>query len=232
MIKLFNKSSYDSTALKALLKYAEKRMQIRGTTAVKITEGKKTVEPHGHAFRGFPYMWHLTTLRLKNPERRTSIPRGLNSGWVTIVLPAVKELVSMVRQGKEDIARQVAEKLLDTAKHEFGHIKDFRSGTHFVTKRNRAGRRQRWGKRPVEISAQNHVFDRQERTANEKRRREAVVFVFAAYLSELLKKEGGGFHEHCPGPSGLAAPEEDRRSCEVLSSPADKAGRHVQNAGA
>lgn len=164
MIKLFNKTKLNSTVLKKVALFCYHKMHLRGDLVVKVTRRQSATGSSGQAFQGYPYLWHLSTKRIKNPKMRKKIV-GSYCGWVEV----------SIATGENQAEIEAAKSFLDVILHEMGHIKDFRADKAFHIERTPSGRRIKHDDREIEVSAENHVYDVQQSKNYSKQSQELIL---------------------------------------------------------
>jgi hypothetical protein len=138
-------------------------MGVKGDVVVKVTHG------HSQGFfkKGSPYLWHLSHKRIPygNPRRMKMI--GNASGWVECCIPRLHAVRGV--QKSEIVGhcpwQMVSRHIVETAMHEMAHVAQHREGEdqkliqpEWNYKRIH-GRRPPHRKRPIEVDAENRLYD-------------------------------------------------------------------------
>jgi hypothetical protein len=165
MIYLKNFTKYSDKALLKVLRYAERKLSLTGKTYVEV----KTSKDWFHRFRGVAHPGWKVDLK-KNRE--------YDYGWIRISMPGARDL--------DELA--VADDFLAICLHELAHIKDYRTNRHFKRLTTKAGKRIAHDKRPIEISAENQVYDARSFTRQTQLSREQKVLLdFAIEVERVIK---------------------------------------------
>lgn len=167
-ILLFNHTKHDDRIIRKVLAYAARRLKVPGRTAVRVNPCR-IHRPRATAFRMWAYKGFMKGWRNSNSKEFVG-----EYGFIEMRLPAwVYETMDAYR---------AAEWFVSVALHEMGHIKDYRRGEFRRDDRLPHGRRPRHCQRPIEISAENHVYDARPKTKKEKEARERIVVSIAEML--------------------------------------------------
>lgn len=130
-LKLLNTTVYDDKALIDVLSYAHKKIGVSGITLAKITYSRR-IDGSGFMIPGKPFAFQLTKKGL-SPHDKGQIIKKIHNGWVRLSLPYPR-IVSA------DDSSYIAEQFLQTALHEFAHVKDYREDpTKFNSPQYRTG---------------------------------------------------------------------------------------------
>jgi len=171
-ILLFNHTKHDDKIIRKVLAYAARRMKVPGRTAVKVNPTRYlkagATAYQGWAYKGFMKGW-------RNSKSKEFVGEF---GFIEVGIPTRVSSVSNAESG--------AEWFLHLAEHEMGHIKDYRQGRFRQDDCGPGGRRPKHSKRPVEISAENHVYDARPKTKKEKEARARLVASVASMLEKTI----------------------------------------------
>jgi len=162
-MKLYNKTKCPDAILRSILVAAGRSVGARtARVACKVTQGR-SLSSKGSAYScvmsffsvsGVLYTWHLKRVKTNDAKHRIIDTDG---GWIEITLPRLHSIKRMQRFFPDTDAITLAYSFLDTAQHEWAHIKDFQRGTYRRTPTTPSGRRIRWADRPCEIYAMDQV---------------------------------------------------------------------------
>lgn len=113
-MKLYNKSRCPDGILRPLITAAGQRVGARTAgVVVKVTQGRSG-RMRGMAYRGWPFLWHLTRHRQRG-RNRTRMVRTVG-GWIEITLPIARGLADSLK-----LAENVYRLLL----HEWQHVREY-----------------------------------------------------------------------------------------------------------
>jgi len=180
-MKLYNKTKCPDAILRSILVAAGRSVGARtARVACKVTQGRSLISK-GSAYScvmsffsvsGVLYTWHLKRVKTNDAKHRIIDTWHLkrvktndakhriidtDGGWIEITLPRLHSIKRMQRFFPATDAITLAYSFLDTAQHEWAHIKDFQRGTYRRTPTTPSGRRIRWADRPCEIYAMDQV---------------------------------------------------------------------------
>lgn len=202
-ITLFNKTNYPDRDLRKLLRFAGRVIGVKGEVVVKVTTGA----PQGGFEPGFPFLWHLTTKRIPRGDKRRGKMIGSRSGWVKMSIPRPvfkrhftrteappDALVTAwggryVFKSESDAAlKMFASRSVHVALHEFAHVAQYREGARFDQPETPTGRRIRHGKRPIEVDAENRIYDAVSKRSRLVEKMNAFVFGMMKTLAQALEE--------------------------------------------
>lgn len=182
MIHLYNHTKYPDGPIKAALSFAARAIGVKGDVHVKVTRSKYA-KAGGWAGRWFPYLGFMKGT--SNREGRNSKLMGEEPGYVVLSLP---DKTPNIYNPKTDWL-EACWWFVTTAMHEMGHIAQYRNHRFSALKEGEAtpsGRRKAHDKRPVEIDAENQVYDAlQDRRKNT--RAQDVAIDLAIAIEETFK---------------------------------------------
>ena len=191
MIYLYNHTKHPSAPIKAAVTFAARAIGVKGDVHVKVTRSR-SAKPGAWAGQWFPYLGFLkgTSDRSGRNERLMSE----EPGYVVLSLPdkAPNDWLG------------ASWWFMECALHEMAHILQFRSHRFGALREREAmspGRRMAHDKRPVEVDADNQVYDAlQDRRRNTRAQDLAIALAIA--IEDNLK---GKRYEEEKGSKAQAA---------------------------
>lgn len=176
-IKLYNFSGLPDEPLRSLLTKAQRAVGCGGSVIVKVTRGGYRVRSRAISAT-WVKRWFLSTRRsTKGGEYRRGTVQ--TSGGYVILQPY-----------RSSDALASAERLFETAIHEFAHVKDFQRGGRWVidwSSPGTGGRRPSWEKRPEEIRAVNATDEALDRLRRRKAYPQDAVIELAVQMEATWK---------------------------------------------
>lgn len=114
MVKLYNKTRCPDEILRPLIAAAGQRVGARtGKVVVKVTQRRRPWG-RGMAYRGFPYLWHLTRKRQTGKNRTKAVDS--DCGWIELVLPGKHRAHDVLKQAKA---------FFRLCLHEWEHVREY-----------------------------------------------------------------------------------------------------------
>ena len=162
-MKIYNRTRIPDSILEPILKKAANGIGVRTSgVIVKVSAGQYRYA-RGNASK-------CCAIKIRGRWVNT------DGGRIVITLPA-----DLARKDEDPRLNNMRSFLLcatnffNTAKHEWGHIRDFQTGESEWSKRNKGGKRPEWHKRPEEIRAENYVYDSKKKGYNEEDAYEEIM---------------------------------------------------------
>jgi hypothetical protein len=176
MIRLFNHTKCPDGPIKDFLAFAARVIGVKGQVCVKVNRAR-CPRLLAHARKDFPYEGYM---------RGTSDRKGRN-GRLLGDLPGYIILVLPDGDGSSGW-QEVCEWFGHCCLHEMAHIRQCREGRYSKLREEEArrspGRRMAYALRPVEIDAENQVYDAMEKDRRRKRRWQKLVAALATAVEE------------------------------------------------
>lgn len=160
-VKLYNLSNLPDEPLRSIITAAKLCAGAQGDVVVKVTRGGRRTRSYAQSCRSV-YRWALSrrsTTKTNEYRQRAVLTDG---GWI-VLQPLWCYRYNTVPDGLLSCTAidglATAQRLFETAIHEFAHIIQFQTRSVRFATRGESGRRPAWGKRPEEIDAINRTDD-------------------------------------------------------------------------